>query len=356
IRLDTGRAFTGLHMEAVRKDGRAYEKQASKARTALNALFSLEEFVGTIDVPFGVQQYFARVDCYLIQGFEVVIDIDEAGIDLLEVVQLAFLRRLLNLSSRSPAATLFTETGIMPIRYRQIILALSYARYAVALPDSCYVKCAYLEAIALAANKERSWIGDFQCALYCLPHRVEADVDLFRTPEGIDYLVALVDASSCAQHLQSTLDGYKIVPFLQGRFSDANLKLSFKTVARVRRYLSHVLVPAHWKAVIAFVNGEHGLAVAKWRWLPTASRPPVHLQLCRLCKTSTEDEIHVLFSCHHPSLVSLRSSFFEDMSEVDEKWNARLVLKDPTRALRKLLNHKLIVPVLAKLMIYLCDY
>jgi hypothetical protein len=67
-------------------------------RRYVNALFSLSELVGTIGVALRVQQYFGRVDFYLIQRFEVVIDVDEAGFDLLKEVQRASLRRLLNIS------------------------------------------------------------------------------------------------------------------------------------------------------------------------------------------------------------------------------------------------------------------
>ncbi|TEB22232.1 hypothetical protein FA13DRAFT_1568873, partial [Coprinellus micaceus] len=82
----------------------------------------------------GTRLYNSRVDCHLTYGCEVVIDIDEKSLRLLEEAQLFFLRRLLGLNSRSPMAPLFTETGIMPIRHRRLILALQFAQYALREP------------------------------------------------------------------------------------------------------------------------------------------------------------------------------------------------------------------------------
>ena len=52
----------------------------------------------------------------------------------------------LGLHPRSIRAALFSETGIMPIRYRRITLALLYAKYALSQQDSHFVQRTYRDA------------------------------------------------------------------------------------------------------------------------------------------------------------------------------------------------------------------
>ncbi|KAJ3862383.1 hypothetical protein EV359DRAFT_15955, partial [Lentinula novae-zelandiae] len=70
------------------------------------------------------QLYSALVDCNLINGYEIAINTNNHLLSMLEQVQLLFLRRTLGLSRRSMVAPLFTETGLMLIRTRRVILAL----------------------------------------------------------------------------------------------------------------------------------------------------------------------------------------------------------------------------------------
>jgi hypothetical protein len=49
-------------------------------------------------------------------------------------VQISFLRQMLNLHSCSLIVPLFTETGIMPLRVRRLLLVLSHLRYFLGLP------------------------------------------------------------------------------------------------------------------------------------------------------------------------------------------------------------------------------
>ncbi|KAJ7884933.1 hypothetical protein B0H13DRAFT_1585267, partial [Mycena leptocephala] len=76
--------------------------------------------------------YMARIDCYLISAAEISIDVDSH--DYLDMQHL-FPRRLLGINSCSMLAVLFTETGLMPIRIRCLLLTLARLRYMVGLPD-----------------------------------------------------------------------------------------------------------------------------------------------------------------------------------------------------------------------------
>ncbi len=71
----------------------------------------------------------ARVDPHLIFGAEVILDVDGPVLEAMCSVQHAYIRRMLGLNKRSATAVLFTETGLWPIRYRRILLALQYLAY-----------------------------------------------------------------------------------------------------------------------------------------------------------------------------------------------------------------------------------
>jgi hypothetical protein len=66
-----------------------------------------------------------------ISGADAIVDIDPVALVELEKVQKTFLRRLMGLGSFSMFVPLFTELGLLHIRYRQLILMIHYVRYVV---------------------------------------------------------------------------------------------------------------------------------------------------------------------------------------------------------------------------------
>ncbi|KAJ3757761.1 hypothetical protein EV360DRAFT_30012, partial [Lentinula raphanica] len=106
------------------------------------------------------QLYSSLVDCHLTHGCEVIIDTNKSLLSLLEDAQHLILRRMLGLSLNSVLAPLFTETGIMLIRYRRIILALRYLKaYVLALPLDHYAHLSLRESSRLREAGERSWLS-----------------------------------------------------------------------------------------------------------------------------------------------------------------------------------------------------
>ena len=93
-------------------------------RKIAGAILSLEKRLGDVPPWIGVRLYMARVDPHLIYGCEVVLDENPNLVTELEEVQLTTLRRILQTSNCSMIAPLFSETGILPIRYRREQLAL----------------------------------------------------------------------------------------------------------------------------------------------------------------------------------------------------------------------------------------
>ncbi|TEB28630.1 hypothetical protein FA13DRAFT_1600189, partial [Coprinellus micaceus] len=273
-----------------------YAVMAGKATSVTNALFALEAHVGTLSVPDGAQLYYARIDPYLTYGCEIAIDVDTVGIKKLEDAQLAYLRRLLGLHPRSIRAALFSETGIMPIRYRRIILALQYAKYALSQQDSHFVKRTYQDAVSLFRQGKSGWVGDIQNCLSRLPVPVAMQVESLESIEGIEKLIEDVE-KACAQDVFDGMQSTK-TPLLGGPNRGISPE-SIQSVLRLRKYLRFVTIPAHWKALSQFITAEHGLRVEIERRSRRGDGTSANTDTCRCryCDAPVENELHALFEC-----------------------------------------------------------
>ncbi|OCH83754.1 hypothetical protein OBBRIDRAFT_799632 [Obba rivulosa] len=121
----------------------------------------------------------ARGDPHLTYGRDVVLDVDPPLRAKLEAVQHYHLRRILGLSARSVTTALFTETGLQPLRYRQLLLALKYLHYLCSLGDTApYATAAFQESQRLARLGHPSWISDLAWVLDSLRPRVRFDYPL----------------------------------------------------------------------------------------------------------------------------------------------------------------------------------
>jgi hypothetical protein len=67
-------------------------------------------------------------------------------------VQHLFLRRLLRINSRAMLVVLFTETDLIPIRIRRLLLALSRLRYMLELSEERWFRAALLDSVDLFAT------------------------------------------------------------------------------------------------------------------------------------------------------------------------------------------------------------
>jgi hypothetical protein len=79
------------------------------------------------------KMYMALVDPYLTLGCEVSLNVDVNHWKPLEDVQVEFIRRVLGVNKQLAIAPLFTETSLVSLRFRRLILALTHLRYLVAL-------------------------------------------------------------------------------------------------------------------------------------------------------------------------------------------------------------------------------
>jgi hypothetical protein len=77
--------------------------------------------------------------------------------------------RLLGLGRRSILAVLFSETGVTPLRFRRLSLAIGYLAYLISLPPNHLAGVAYRDSLQMARDGLSCWIADLYHTLANLP-------------------------------------------------------------------------------------------------------------------------------------------------------------------------------------------
>ncbi|KAJ7142485.1 hypothetical protein C8R44DRAFT_602888, partial [Mycena epipterygia] len=283
-----------------------YSVKASKARNASNAAFAMKHRTGSLPVKEGLLLYMVRVDCYLISGADIFLVVDAALIHEHLEAQHSYLRRLLGIKSRSMLAVLFTETGLMPIQIRRLLLALGRLRYMAGLKGNRVVQCALWDSVDLFSTGFAGWAGDVAIMLSTLPtpiHIAPADFLSVPTIEALRKKVAeVVDTD-----FQLDIDHLKKTHLLRNRLESVEDKLSLVT-RRGRHYLTMVSIPSHHKALTRLLLSDHMFSVERLRY-PASYRLciPQEECLCHFCCRAVEDEVHALLDCNrHGPLAELR--------------------------------------------------
>ncbi|KAJ7658090.1 hypothetical protein B0H17DRAFT_955354 [Mycena rosella] len=325
-----------------------YSIKASKARNASNAAFAMKHRIRSLPIKEGLMLYMVRIDCYLISGGDIAIDVDAGLVSELMEAQHLFLHRLLGIHSRSMLAVLFTETGLMPIRTRCLLLTLGRLRYMTSLGDESTVRAALLDSVNLFATGFSGWAGDVAILLSTLPMPIcMAPADFLSVPT-IDAIIAkvleVVDAN-----LQFDIDHLQKTHLLRNHLETVEDKLELVTRRR-RHYLTMVLVPAHRKALTGLLLGDHTLSVEQLRCPVRYRRAiPREERLCRFCHDAVEDEVHALLDCDsHVQLVELRDSFLTDAFDCDPVLEAVYALLSHYDFLRRLISSRKAVSRFAK--------
>ncbi|KAJ7220580.1 hypothetical protein GGX14DRAFT_354227, partial [Mycena pura] len=298
-----------------------YAVKASKARNASNAIFAMKHRIGSLPVKEGLRLYMARVDCYLISAAEISIDVDAHLLDEYLDAQHLFLRHLLGINSRSMLAVLFTETGLMPIRIRRLLLAFSRLRYMVGLGNDRRVRWALLDSVDLFAAGHSGWAGDIAILLRSLPTPIRIAPADFLSAPAIDAIMKKVVEAVDAD-LQLDVDCRQKTHLLHNRLEFVEDSKALMLVTRRRRhYLTMVTIPAHRIALTRLLLSNHNLSVERLRYRTRYRLQvpiPRHERLCRFCHAMVEDEAHALLGCDaHPPLVTLRRSFLADVYKHD---------------------------------------
>ncbi|KAF5336625.1 hypothetical protein D9758_015930 [Tetrapyrgos nigripes] len=297
-----------------------YAKKVNAATVSVHGILGTECLVGQGRIPpkSAKELYTALVNCHLIFGCEVVLDITDSAIHLLEEVQHHFWCQILGLSKNSILTPLFTETVIRPIRVRHAILALSYMKYLFELPPDKYPHVALNLLLALHANNISCWLSDLDLVIHRLPHppdlpKLQLPPNNLLSPVSIDELIKDVKSYS-SKFLLQQINSFTRLSLLRNRIEptdpDSDSSPS-SPVLCLCHYLLHTPHHRHHKSLTRLLCSN----VSPWVFCCSPGRTPrdgddIPSKLCRFCKSSYETPEHVLVQCLHlPQITALCSIF-----------------------------------------------
>lgn len=242
-------------------------------------------------------------------------------------------------------AILYTESGVMPIQYRRILLALKHLKYVIQLPPNMYASAAFRDSLDLLQMGKPGWLGDIKYALENLPVSVTLRMEHVTSTDGVDSLIGLVK-SSCALHLHKTVEESTRVPLLHGRLPDG-VQPTLATVVKLRSYLVDISVGDHRLALTRLLCAGHCLAIEEMRHKRRRKEPiPRDQRLCRFCQVEVEDEPHALLYCERiPLPLKIRRELFLRRAREkvpEEDWDEGPHL-DRFEAVRRFLKHPVIL-------------
>ncbi|KZP22953.1 hypothetical protein FIBSPDRAFT_696257, partial [Athelia psychrophila] len=279
---------------------RHYARKEKSARSIANVTFSVESFVGTLPPFQGKRLFNARVDPHLTAGCEVALDVDMRLLAPLQKVQHTFLQRLIGLNPKAMRAFCFSETGVLPLAYRRIILAARYLQYVLSRPADHLVACALRECELMYSQCAPNWLGDLGVVINRMPAYWTRPL---WSPLGLDVesvTLLIADITLAAKsHVQNAIDESSKGSLLHGRLhNDENGDAVAEPIA-FRLYLS-VTNPGHRRALAGLLLADSPLADTQLRYADGRGRRkkiPHEWRLCRFCMTDVEDTLHALFVC-----------------------------------------------------------
>lgn len=231
-------------------------------------------------------------------------------------MEVQFVRRLLGIGSRAIVASLFTETGFMPIGHRRLILALRYLQYLLRLPPHQYAAAAMRDTFALAGSSQACWATDIRLVLRRLCVGLEGAWHALQDFKSVDDIIAAVEGAA-GKEQQDELDRSHRLVLLQGRVNPDLIAEPGFSPLKYRAYLD-VHIPAHRKALTRLMVAQHPLAVELLRRRERyRAYVPKPMRICRFCRVHVEDEVHVLLLCTgDAALTDVRQEFSTGISHV----------------------------------------
>ncbi|KZV85270.1 hypothetical protein EXIGLDRAFT_595852, partial [Exidia glandulosa HHB12029] len=264
-----------------------YSTKASKTSAAAHSILHVDAMVDSLPPAAGKTLYTARLEPLLLYGCEAMPDTDDSLLERLTAVQTMFIRSLLGVHKRAVLAPLYTETGLIPLKYRRIELVLRYLQYAIECPAHTYVRAAIADSLTLAASGEKSWYMDLQLVIsrlhgsFTLP--VPGEVSL----QALEQLRSKVD-SHMRDEFKQELDDKKKLYLLRERKGP---------VLALRPYLG-IRNGQHRESLTHLLLSTHTLAVERLRWVERYRlKVPFAERLCRFCLTAVETPEHALLEC-----------------------------------------------------------
>ncbi|KAF6749084.1 hypothetical protein DFP72DRAFT_1143429, partial [Ephemerocybe angulata] len=222
------------------------------------------------------------------------------------------IRRFLGLHARAFVAVLSSEMGILPLRYRRLLIALGFLLYLLRLPDHRYAKLALRDSIDLLASGKSGWFSDLLHSLQTLPIPVNVPDPLRIDVDMVEDIRERVRASMTAFIIQET-NRISSLYLLKDRLEPGERRGDPPRVIPIkfRHYLSVITYRKDRVALTKILTGCHELAVERLKWARNADGEKVTFdrpqRLCRFCKHKAESPEHALLGCNAcPDLVSVR--------------------------------------------------
>ncbi|KAJ7181568.1 hypothetical protein C8R43DRAFT_869325 [Mycena crocata] len=253
---------------------------------------------------------------------------------------------MLGLGRRSMRAVLFSETGIWPIKYRRVYLALKYLCYLLDLDKARPASNTLHQAITLARQQRLCWVNDLRIVLSRLHVPVDLDISVDLTVAAVAEAMDAVEKSMEAWIDHEIESSSKVRDLLVGRLEMDSGKPVKKTL-EFRHYL-RIPSPNHRRALTQMVLSGHSLAVERHRWKERGKpKVPYQWRLCRFCYAYIEDPAHAMFICQKPELVAIRAVFLENVETIIPGVLAQF--SDAFQTFKGLLAQRNITPLLGKL-------
>ncbi|KAJ7061767.1 hypothetical protein C8F01DRAFT_987168 [Mycena amicta] len=305
-----------------------YSVQKKNATRTSNVILALDRFLSDMPAWDLRTLYIAMVDPYLIAGCEIILDVNATCLRMLQKVQHYFLRRMLGIGSRSMRAVLFSETGIWPIQYRRVYLALKNLRHLMGLEGQDRPAYhALLDSLTLARNGHDSWAKDLCTVLSKLHVPVVLDVSQDLTQDAVEIAMKAVRSSMESWIDEEITGSEKVKDLLANRleWDSSDRKLRYQTLT-FRHYL-RVKTAAHRIALTRMILSCHSLAIERRRWKERRKdKVPREWRLCRFCRSEVEDPAHALFICDNHDLMLLRETFlgkfYAELPEMRRSFNS----------------------------------
>ncbi|KAJ6481555.1 hypothetical protein C8R47DRAFT_1049836 [Mycena vitilis] len=327
-----------------------YKAKARTGRYCGHRIMAVEDMTGRLSPKDLKEIYMARVDCHLTNACEVMPDCEDVHLKQLSQVQIRFIRNMLNLHPRSMIAPLFTETGIMPLRVRRLLLVLTHLVYWLGLDKKHLARAALDSSLELSARGKRCWSKDLITAASRLP---------FLCPELVlNSTTTVVDIQNYAKNvdklmmewLQAEIDSSDKLYLLQGRLEPQKDKPPKQITSTMRHYLTLVKTQTHREALTSIMLSTHQLAVEILRYVDHEhGQVARENRLCRFCKTDIETPEHALITCtSQDALVDLREKFLEHLFLKCPNLRLRLALDSNVEFLKAIIHSRPSIALVAK--------
>ncbi|PPQ69327.1 hypothetical protein CVT26_002559 [Gymnopilus dilepis] len=340
--------YVGIVFKSTTRDyfSAHYDRMATLARSSAQALFKLELYVGRNRIPPAVARmlYCATVDCHLISGSDVAPDVSQTAIQDLSRVQKRVLRRILLVSKHTPTAPLFTETGIMPVGPRRVLVLLHALAYYIQQPPTDLLTLALKQAHILRLKKKFNYLSDADYALQTASHSTLSLPSLpHLTPEVIAQLQKDLK-NHVWSYLEQEIQQNRRLYLLHDRLEPLQ-DGSYKHIrSTLRHYLVQVSVPAHRRSLTKLLFGESIYYSMSLHGVSDAQRT------CRMCHGHIETPEHALLQCWANERVAAIRRTFTSTLGIAQIYHPVLPLSDESAVfwLKKLIFHYDIVPLTAQ--------